>query len=71
MIKTCRYCGKRFEVTDTFFSVKKYCNDLCRHRAEKFKQYLRDHFDDEFAAWKRDFAAGKTQSNLTEVKRCG
>lgn len=71
MIKTCHQCGKRFEVTDTLFGVKKYCNDLCRSRAERFHKHLRERFDEEFAAWKRDFAAGKTQSNFAEVKRCG
>ena len=64
MIKTCHQCGRRFDVTDTFFGSKKYCTDRCRIRAGKFREYLREHFDKEFEAWKRDFAAGKTQSNL-------
>ena len=60
----CPTCGKEFEPRQ----YQKYCCKACRlkaYRVNKTRAELAHiNFVLEWAAWKRDFALGKTASNL-------
>lgn len=63
MIKHCQTCGAEF--TPTFaHPQQKYCSRRCQERSKAEHAKLKMWFEVEWQAWKRDFAAGKTQSNL-------
>lgn len=64
-MRTCPVCQKLFEPTNP---LQKYCSKKCVRKAQRERSarvyQLRVNFNLEWAAWKRDFALGKTQSNL-------
>ena len=61
---TCPTCGKEFAGR----KHQKYCSVKCcvrsRNLNKKRKAFEAVVFREEWAAWKRDFAQGKTASNL-------
>ena len=61
----CKVCGREFE---KHRPNQRYCEPACRKRAHCFavkrRELERINFELEWAAWKRDFALGKTKSNL-------
>ena len=63
MIKTCEHCGAEFTI-DEPRRHKRFCSGACEYRHRKEKQRC---FEREWTAWKRDFALGKTQSNIKEA----
>ena len=65
---TCAVCGKVFEERN---DRQRYCSPKCRQWAgwlnAKRRKIRQFEFEAEWAAWKRDFALGKTKSNLEVV----
>lgn len=61
---TCPICGKTFEGR----KHQKYCSNACRFKGvgvnKKRREILAVKFALEWEAWKRDFALGKTVSNV-------
>ena len=61
----CKICGRDFERRNP---NQRYCNPDCQKRARnaerKRRRLVQISFELEWAAWKRDFALGKTKSNL-------
>lgn len=57
--KICPLCGKPV----TGHGLRKYCTD-CRPPYSKKSFFAKINFEVEWARWKKDFAAGKTVSNL-------
>ena len=61
--KVCPICKAKFVPSDKH-PFQKYCSESCRKRAPSERAKLKTWFEFEWEAWKRDFAAGKTQSNF-------
>ncbi|MBR1646851.1 MAG: hypothetical protein IJ685_08750 [Selenomonadaceae bacterium] len=61
--KICPICKQKFTPA-TKHPYQKYCSANCRERAQIERAKLKTWFITEWEAWKRDSAAGKTQSNL-------
>ena len=64
---TCAYCGEEFFPTDN--RPRRYCCKECRDKnnaliPKAHKQKRKDMLA-EWAAWKHDFALGKTASNFS------
>ena len=64
---TCVQCKKKFKPAP-FHYHQKFCSRECRDkylRQQPRRQLIAQlTFEREWAQWKKDFAAGKTQSNL-------
>lgn len=62
---TCSICGREFNPNRPY---QKYCKPECRKQAARILHKRRElaqiGFEIDWAAWKRDFALGKTLSNL-------
>ena len=63
MIKHCQTCQESFEAARRN-PHQKFCSDNCRKKAAYERKKLKTWFAREWRAWLRDFALGKTQSNL-------
>ncbi|MBR1645214.1 MAG: hypothetical protein IJ774_05800 [Selenomonadaceae bacterium] len=63
--KICPICKQKFTPA-TNHPYQKYCSATCRERAPIERAKLKTWFAVEWEAWKRDFAAGKTQSNRSD-----
>ena len=61
----CSICGRKFNPNSPY---QKYCSWECYKKStavnQKRRAMARISFEIEWAAWKRDFALGKTVSNL-------
>ena len=61
---TCKICGREFNGRP----YQKYCSRECYRQSAKVNKKRREFsaiaFEIDWAAWKRDFALGKTESNL-------
>ena len=64
---TCAYCGEEFFPTDNYH--RRFCCEECRIKFHRLRSAARkikhSRMLAEFDAWKRDFALGKTASNLS------
>ncbi len=69
----CKACKKTFKPVDNQHPHQKFCSEKCRRRYQRLKPLReleeQEWFEEEWAAWKRDFAAGKTQSNGGRYER--
>ena len=61
---TCKICGREFDGRP----YQKYCSRECYRKSatvnQKRRALARIGFEIDWASWKRDFALGKTVSNL-------